>query len=219
MLFLFKINDSIKLSHFIIFSLCAYLVFETNLYAFSQTDFDLNKKAEVHVTNMMYDIENLLQVGKVNPKEGRRLLSILLDEYFDSLLIAKYSSMPAWRKASSKEKEEFIILFEEYLINLAANRFNEFKNVKYIISKVDKRGSKMILVDGFIKAPGSKRDNTPVGWRLILNENNELKIIDIEIAKISMIVAQNDEFTSIIRQNKGKFSSLITVLEKELNSE
>ena len=106
MLFLFKINNSIKLSHFIIFPLCAYLVFETNLYAFSQTDFDLNKKAEVHVTNMMYDIENLLQVGKVNPKEGRKLLSILLDEYFDSLLIAKYSSMPAWRKASSKEKED-----------------------------------------------------------------------------------------------------------------
>ena len=193
--------------------------FETNLYAFSQTGFDLKKKAEVHVTKMMHDIENLLEVGKDNPKEGRKLLSILLDEYFDSLLIAKYSSMPAWRKASSKEKEEFIILFEEYLINLAANRFNEFKDVEYIISKVDKRGSKMILVDGFIKAPGSKRDNTPVGWRLILNENNELKIIDIEIAKISMIVAQNDEFTSIIRQNKGKFSSLITVLQKELNSE
>ena len=77
---------------------------------------------------MMHDIENLLQVGKVNPKEGRKLLSILLDEYFDSLLIAKYSSMPAWRKASIKEKEEFTTLFEEYLINLAANRFNEFRS-------------------------------------------------------------------------------------------
>ena len=199
--------------------MCAYLVFETKLFAFSQTDFDLNKKAEVHVTKMMHDIENLLQVGKVNPNEGKKLLSILLNEYFDSPLIAKYSSMPAWRKASRKEKEEFTTLFEEYLVKLAANRFNEFKNVKYIISKVDKRGSKMILVDGFIKAPGSKRDHTPVGWRLILNENNELKIIDIEIAKISMVVAQNDEFTSIVRQNKGKFSSLIKVLKKELNSE
>ena len=219
MLFLFKINNNIKLSNLIIFSLCAYLVFGTNLHAFSQTGFDLNKKAEVHVTKMMYDIENLLQVGKVNPKEGRKLLSNLLDEYFDSLLIAKYSSMPAWRKASNKEKEAFIRLFEDYLVNLAANRFNEFKDVKYIISKVSKRGSKMILVDGFIRAPGSKRDNTPVGWRLTLNENNKLKIIDIEIAKISMIVAQNDEFTSIIRKNKGKFSSLITILQKELDSE
>jgi len=219
MLFLLKINNNIKLPHFIIFPLCAYLVFTNTLHAFSQNDFDLNKKAEIHVIKMMQDIENLLQVGKVNPKEGRKLLSILLDEYFDSLLIAKYSSMPAWRKATSKEKDEFTTLFEEYLINLAANRFNEFKDVKYIISKIDKRGSKMFLVNGFIKAPGSKRDHTPVGWRLILNENNELKIIDIEIAKISMVVAQNDEFTSIVRQNKGKFSSLIKVLKKELNSE
>ena len=85
---------------------------------------------------MMYDIENLLQVGKVNPKEGRKLLSNLLDEYFDSLLIAKYSSMPAWRKATNNEKEEFIILFEKYLVNLAAKRFNEFKN--YIQAQKEK---------------------------------------------------------------------------------
>ena len=45
----------------------------------------------------------------------------------------------------------------------------------------------------------------------------ETENVDIEIAKISMIVAQNDEFTAIIRQNKGKFSSLIDVLKKELN--
>jgi ABC-type transporter MlaC component len=51
-----------------------------------------------------------------------------------------------------------------------------------------------------------------------LNEENNLKIIDIEIGKISMIVAQNDEFTSIIRNNKGKFSSLIDVLRKELDN-
>ena len=107
-------------------------------------------------------------------------------------------------------------LFEKYLINLAANRFNEFKNVDYIISKTEQRGKKMLLVDGLIKAPGNKRNNTPVSWRLTLNKNQKLKIIDIEIAKISMIVAQNDEFTAIIRQNKGKFSSLIDVLKKEL---
>ena len=31
-----------------------------------------------------------------------------------------------------------------------------------------------------------------------------------------MIVEQNDELTAIIRQNKGKLSSLIDVLKKEL---
>ena len=124
--------------------------------------------------------------------------------------------MPAWRKATTIEKEEFITLFEIYLVNLAAKRFDEFKDVEYIISKIEKRGSKMLLVDGHIKAPGNKRDNTQVAWRLFLNEKNKMRIIDIEIAKISMIVAQNDEFTSIIRNNKGKFSSLIDVLKKEL---
>ena len=176
------------------------------------------EKAEKHVNEMMVDIQFLLEVGKTNPDKGRELLSELLKKYFDSNLIAKFSSMPAWRKASIYEQNEFVSLFEKYLVNLAANRFNEFKNVEYVIAKTELRGQKMLLVDGFIKAPGSKRDGTPVGWRLTLNKKQELKIIDIEIAKISMIVAQNDEFTAIIRQNKGKFSSLIDVLKKELKA-
>ena len=184
--------------------------------SFANTGSSFIKEAENHVEMMMIDIQVLLEVGKNNPEKGRFLLSELLIKYFDSELIAKFSSMPAWRKASDKEQEQFVKLFEKYLINLAANRFNEFKNVDYIISNTEQRGKKMLLVDGLIKAPGSKRNNTPVSWRLTLNKDQKLKIIDIEIAKISMIVAQNDEFTAIIRQNKGKFSSLIDVLKKEL---
>ena len=58
-----------------------------------------------------------------------------------------------------------------------------------IISKIDKRGSKMFLVDGHQKA--RNKDNIQVAWRLILNEESRLyKIIDIEVEKISMIVAK-----------------------------
>ena len=213
MLSLYKINKkSFILSvYFLATSLFASMTF-SNLKA----DTKLFNEAEYHVEKMMQDIQFLLEVGKTDADQGRILLTKLLDKYFDSLQIAKFSSMPAWRKATTIEKEEFITLFEKYLINLAAKRFDEFKDVEYIISKINKRGSKMLLVDGHIKAPGNKRDNTQVAWRLILNKENNLKIIDIEIAKISMIVAQNDEFTSIIRNNKGKFSSLIDVLKKEL---
>jgi phospholipid transport system substrate-binding protein len=213
MLSLFKINKK-RFRFVILFVMVMCLFYKTN--SFANTTSALVNKAEKHVEEMMIDIQFLLEVGKNDPEKGRTLLSELLIKYFDSNLIAKYSSMPAWRKASDKEREQFVNLFEEYLINLAANRFNEFKNVDYIISKTEQRGKKMLLVEGLIKAPGSKRNNTPVSWRLTLNKDQELKIIDIEIAKISMIVAQNDEFTAIIRQNKGKFSSLIDVLRKEL---
>ena len=213
MLSLFKINK--KNFRIIILFVIPVCLFNKTL-SFANNNSNFIKEAENHVEMMMIDVQFLLEVGKNNPEKGRALLSDLLIKYFDSELIAKFSSMPAWRKASDKEQKQFVNLFEKYLIDLAANRFNEFKNVDYIISKTEQRGKKMFLVDGLIKAPGSKRNNTPVGWRLTLNKDQKLKIIDIEIAKISMIVAQNDEFTAIIRQNKGKFSSLIDVLKKEL---
>ena len=213
MLSLFKINKkNFRIIILFVISICLF----NKTLSFANNNSSFIKEAENHVEMMMIDIQFLLEVGKNNPEKGRTLLSELLIKYFDSELIAKFSSMPAWRKASDKEQEQFVKLFEKYLINLAANRFNEFKNVDYIISKTEQRGKKMFLVDGLIKAPGNKRNNTPVGWRLTLNKDQKLKIIDIEIAKISMIVAQNDEFTAIIRQNKGKFSSLIDVLKKEL---
>ena len=213
MLSLFKINKkNFRIIILFVISICLF----NKTLSFANNNSSFIKEAENHVEMMMIDIQHLLEVGKNNPEKGRTLLSELLIKYFDSELIAKFSSMPAWRKASDKEQEQFVELFEKYLIDLAANRFNEFKNVDYIISKTEQRGKKMFLVDGLIKAPGNKRNNTPVGWRLTLNKDQNLKIIDIEIAKISMIVAQNDEFTAIIRQNKGKFSSLIDVLKKEL---
>ena len=213
MLSLFKISKtSFILS---VYFLVAFL-FTSVTFTNVKADTKLFNEAQYHVETMMEDIQFLLEVGKTDADQGRILLTKLLDKYFDSIQIAKFSSMPAWRKATTHEKEEFIALFEKYLVNLAAKRFDEFKDVKYIISKIEQRGSKMLLVDGHIKAPGNKRDNTQVAWRLFLNEKNKMRIIDIEIAKISMIVAQNDEFTSIIRNNKGKFSSLIDVLKKEL---
>ena len=199
MLSLFKINKkNFRIIILFVISICLF----NKTLSFANNNSSFIKEAENHVEMMMIDIQFLLEVGKNNPEKGRTLLSELLLKYFDSELIAKFSSMPAWRKASDKEQEQFVKLFEKYLIDLAANRFNEFKNVDYIISKTEQRGKKMFLVDGLIKAPGNKRNNTPVGWRLTLNKDQKLKIIDIEIAKISMIVAQNDEFTAIIRQNK-----------------
>ena len=215
MLSLYKINNKSS-----VLSVCFLVtcLFSSITFSNLKADTKLFNEAQFHVEKMMQDIQFLLEVGKNDADQGRILLTKLLDKYFDSLQIAKFSSMPAWRKATNNEKEEFVILFEKYLVNLAAKRFDEFKDVEYIISKIDKRGSKMLLVDGYIKAPGNKRDNTQVAWRLILNEGNSLKIVDIEIAKISMIVAQNDEFTSIIRNNKGQFSSLIDVLKKKLDN-
>ena len=215
MLSLYKIS---KKSFILSICFLATCLFTSITFSNLKADTKLFNEAQYHVEEMMQDIKFLLEVGKTDASQGRILLTKLLDKYFDSIQIAKFSSMPAWRKATDNEKEEFIILFEKYLVNLAAKRFNEFKDVEYIISKIDKRGSKMLLVDGHIKTLGNKRDNIQVAWRLILNEENNLKIIDIEIGKISMIVAQNDEFTSIIRNNKGKFSSLIDVLRKELDN-
>ena len=83
----------------------------------------------------------------------------------------------------------------------------------------------MFLVDGLIKAPGSKRNNTPVGWRLTLNKDQNLKIIDIEIANAQEIYTSNNPIYQnllskkvLIQRQKEKVFSEIEMMPEVVTS-
>ena len=59
-------------------------------------------------------LRNLQETGNTEGASSSELLNELLKKYFDSNLIAKFSSMPAWRKASNSEQSEFVSLFERF---------------------------------------------------------------------------------------------------------
>ncbi len=88
-----------------IFSICflATCLFTSITFSNLKADTQLFNEAQYHVEEMMQDIKFLLEVGKTDASQGRILLTKLLDKYFDSIQIAKFSSMPAWKK---------ILLFE-----------------------------------------------------------------------------------------------------------
>ena len=170
--------------------------------------------AEKKVASMLDELKIAMVEGSQNPKEGKKLLNDLLNKYYDSELIAKYTTMPYWKKATNLERESFSLIFKNYLIDLASDWFKAFVDVNYKVTSSDLRGKSFVVVDILIIDPGTKRHNTKLSFRLKINANS-LKIIDVEIENISMILIQNDEFKSIIRRNKGEFVSLIDTLKEK----
>ncbi len=171
--------------------------------------------AEKNVSSMLDELKIAMVEGSKNPNQGKKLLNDLLNKYYDSELIAKYTTMPYWKRATDLERESFSSIFKNYLIDLASDWFEGFVDVNYKVTSSDLRGKSFIVVNIIIIDPGTKRHNTKLSFRLKINDNS-LKIIDVEIENISMILIQNDEFKSIIRRNKGKFDSLInTLIENE----
>ena len=177
----------------------------------------ITSNAEKIVSSMLDELKIAMVEGSKNPKEGKKLLNDLLGKYYDSKLIAKYTTMPYWKNATDSEREVFSSIFKNYLIDLASDWFEGFVDVNYLITSSELRGKSFIIVDILIIDPGTKRHNTKLSFRLKINNNNKniIKIIDVEIENISMILIQNDEFKSIIRRNKGEFVSLIDTLKEK----
>jgi len=138
----------------------------------------------------------------------------LLDTYFDFEGITRFSAGRYWKKASDEEKAEYSSLFRLVLTGLAARQFDQLKGLDYTVTDAVSKGKKLVLVTGVMKDPNGEQADAVVSWRVSTVPNKPPLIIDVEIENISMLITQQQENTSIIRKNGGKFSALNDVLRQ-----
>ena len=138
----------------------------------------------------------------------------LLDTYFDFEGITRFSAGRYWKKATAEEKQEYTILFRKVLTGLAARQFDQLKGLDYTVTDAVSKGKKLVLVTGVMKDPTGAQADAVVSWRVSTAADKAPLIIDVEIENISMLITQQQENTSIIRKNGGKFSALNDVLRQ-----
>ena len=138
----------------------------------------------------------------------------LLDTYFDFDGITRFSAGRYWKKATDEEKTEYKSLFRLVLTGLAARQFDQLKGLDYTVTDAVSKGKKLVLVTGVMKDPTGEQADAIVSWRVSTVPNKPPLIIDVEIENISMLITQQQENTSIIRKNGGKFSALNDVLRQ-----
>ncbi len=148
------------------------------------------------------------------PEEIRAETDMIIDEYFDYNLIARFAAGQAWRSASDAEKSAYKTAFRNVLLSLAETQFEYFKNLEYHPKDTIAKGKKLVVVRGMIHDITGKLPDTVVAWRVNTRQGKPVRIIDVEVENISMLITQQQENTAIIRQNGGKFSALVTAMEK-----
>jgi phospholipid transport system substrate-binding protein len=137
----------------------------------------------------------------------------LLNEGFDVRAIGKWVLGRYWRKASSEEKEEYLKLFEDFIIATYTSRFKDYGGDEITLKVVQSvtRNDKDAIVRSQIKRP-QVAEPILVDWRVKENKDGALKVVDVLIAGVSMSQAQRSEFTSVIKRNGGEVSGLIDAL-------
>lgn len=136
----------------------------------------------------------------------------LLVAHFDVPAIGKLALGRYWRLASKQEQEEYLAVFEDFIVTTYANRFREYTNEHLEIGDVFETPDEDsgLIVHSLIVRDQPKPIR--VDWRLTA-AGRDYRIVDVTVEGVSMMQTQRSEFSSVIVKNGGKVAALITELK------
>ena len=134
---------------------------------------------------------------------------------FDGPGIARFVLGRYWRTASEQEQQEYMKLFEDYVIFVYGTRLSHFNGETFKVrgSRTDESGT---VVSTDIISP-SGEPPIKVDWRLVADRGG-FKINDVIIEGISMMVTQRSEFASIIQRHGGQVGGLLALMREKTNT-
>ncbi len=134
---------------------------------------------------------------------------------FDCPGIARFVLGRYWRDASPEERQEFVKLFEDYVVFVYTARLSNFggETLKVRGSRSDGDG---VIVSTDVASPGSPSP-LRMDWRLV-SDNGHYKINDIIVEGVSMAVTQRSEFASVVQRSGGQVRGLIAMLREKTAS-
>jgi phospholipid transport system substrate-binding protein len=131
---------------------------------------------------------------------------------FDGPGIARFVLGRYWRSASEEEQQEYLKLFENYVVFVYGTRLSNFGGETFKVrgSRTDENGT---IVSTDIISPSGEAP-IKVDWRLV-EGNGAFKINDVIIEGISMMVTQRSEFASVIQRHGGQVAGLLALMREK----
>jgi phospholipid transport system substrate-binding protein len=161
-----------------------------------------------HLWNRAAELLN----NKTDPAIRQARFRQLFHEDFDGAGIARFVLGRYWLSASGEEQQEFIKLFEDYVVFVYTARLANFGGETFKIrgSRSDGNG---VIVSTDVISPGNASP-LKMEWRLV-SENGAYKVNDIIVEGVSMTATQRSEFASIVQRNGGQERGLIALMREK----
>jgi len=173
-------------------------------------------EAEQLVSSLISALEANIMNDSSSDEENKQFLNQLVDIYFDVEGITRFSVGRYWRIATADERKTYARLFRSVLLNQASSQFHQLKNLEFKPTTSKARGEKLVLVGGIIHDKSGEFPDVEMFWRVVTLPDKPAKIFDVEIENISILKTQQDENTTLIRRNGGRFAALNEALQEQL---
>lgn len=131
----------------------------------------------------------------------------LLSQSFDLRFIGRFVLGRYWRDATPDQKNDYIALYGEYLLQTYSARLGGYSGETLTVTGARQANDKDIVVSTVLARPSGR----PIAadWRVRMSDGR-YRIIDIMIEGISMAITQRSEFSSVVQ--RGGIEGLLTIL-------
>lgn len=148
----------------------------------------------------------------VPPQQRQARFRELLQNDFDVPGIGQFVLGRYWRAATPQEQQEFLQLFQEYVVQAYSGRLGEYGGAPFRVTGSRPAGDE-VVVTSEIARPGAPP--IQIDWFLV-NRGGALKITDVYVGGVSMKVTQRDEFSAVIQRNGGQIGPLLVQLRQKI---
>jgi len=166
--------------------------------------------ARAFVATLGQEAIQVLGPGVSVAQRQARFRELFRDD-FDLPGIGRFVLGRYWRVATPQEQQDFLGLFQEYLVRAYSARLGTYGGEPFRVTGVHPNGEETIVNSEIIRPNSSP---IAVDWYLI--GRGPYKITDVYVGGVSMKVTQRDEFASVIQRNGGRVEALITQLRQKL---
>jgi phospholipid transport system substrate-binding protein len=167
------------------------------------------------VTELGQKTLDIINKKPAKAERDQRFRSILR-EGFDMQALSRFVLGPHWRSATDAQKQEFMKLFEDWIVSAYGERFSQYSGEQFKVVGQRPEGDAVTLVTSQIVRPNGGPP-IRVDWRVAKSSGQE-KISDVVVEGISLMVTQRQEFASVIQRNGGQLEALLKILREKTQS-
>ena len=155
----------------------------------------------------------ILKTADSEEPERRARLRSLFSEGFDLGSIGRFALGRYWRSATPEQRGEFLSLFDDFIVNTYAARFDSYAGETFRILQVVPVDHRDSVVNSNVFGP----DGTAfrVDYR-VRKTDGGLKIVDVMVEGVSLLATQRSEIASVVNR-EGMDGLLVKLREKTEN--
>ncbi|MBS1085425.1 MlaC/ttg2D family ABC transporter substrate-binding protein [Gluconobacter sphaericus] len=148
--------------------------------------------------------------GKSLDEKKKEVLP-LLKENVDITGIGRYCLGKYWRTATPAQRDKYISLFDQVLVNTITDQIGNYKGVSFRVTTTTTTpdGER---VNALIDRPGQPE----VNMQLIIG-GNPPKVVDMYGEGASLRMNQRSDYSSYLARHNGDVDALNAALERQLN--